>query len=44
MKEKERIDLIRPEESFLLHREFYSPKNKVFDEIEKGPKLTYMAS
>lgn len=42
--EIERIDSVKPEESFILHKEFYSPENTVFTEEEKGPKISFMAS
>lgn len=45
---KLKVDSVKPEESFLLHKEFYYDENKkpitVFTEIEKGPRITFMAS
>jgi len=39
-----RIDAIKPEDSYLLNREFFAPGNDAFTEAEKGPKVKYMAS
>ena len=42
--EVRRIDGTPPEQSYILNSEFYKGTNKVFSDLEKGPKVTYMAS
>ena len=44
LKEIERIDGTKPEDSYRLNTEFYAFDNDAFTEVEKGPKIRYMAS
>ena len=39
-----RIDGTPPEQSYLLNQEFFKASNRVFTDLEKGPKVRYMAS